>query len=73
MMVTHTPFFAELLDAVCKLAIAPSIVHPAEMKERVIRNFVLNLQRDSADNAIIYDRFTEMSPVPICPLIYSAM
>jgi hypothetical protein len=73
MMVTHTPSFAELLDAACKLAIAPSIVHP-ETKERVIHNFVLNLQCDSADIAIIYDRFAaEMNSVSSCPLIYTVM
>jgi hypothetical protein len=70
MTTAQIPTIADVLNhTYCKLAIGPTFAN-SEPEERHVRNFVLNLQREGADNDSIYDCLAELNPLLGCPLAF---
>jgi hypothetical protein len=69
MTTAQTSNLADVLNTYCKLAIGPTFAN-SEPEERRVLNFVLNLQREGADNDWIYDCLTELNPLLGCPLAF---
>ena len=71
MAITQIPTLDEVLKDYCKIAIQPtSEDSEAEKQEKNIRNFVLNLQRDSVDKDCIYDGLDKLNPLIGFPLTF---